>query len=509
MLRSNDNQYLRKVLRINEYIQEHSLKEIRRKYDDNIMSSIFTSHKTFANALFKEVELQFIPLYITTYIGETIFDITPRKFGHYITFIKNNQAIFKAIHEGLRKKQFEKQPNDQKYYEEQMKRILLAEAYVQRNRPLNLKTLMKTIYDRVYMFPIIPEISDLYQFYLRNLPSKTVRTFGTPMPKITLTNQQKEEVKRLPWKSKIKVNYYMNKNKWTEEQKEYAREYLLNDGFSLKKNLKYQLKAVAPRHTLIIDLIYLGKFVYLLAINVNTRKAYAIPSPLIIFQSVNRYIVPDKGHKETNNVIKMFKQLLEQTPVKMVICDQEPAFISKEFKQLCLKRGITLHHYVMNRIGALSSKDISKSSRAVHGLLSILDRLVRTLRNMAYNMGITNQDINPDIIKQLVNVYNRSPHTTFYKIFKRPITPNEMDKDKLLEDKLCYILTKQNFVIRNSKGYNITTDVRVMNQAHEFDKLKHKLLPGIFTIVGKDNNLFICKQGNNLIKVPRYMLKPV
>ena len=84
-----------------------------------------------------------------------------------------------------------------------------------------------------------------------------------------------------------------------------------------------------------------------------------------------------------------------------------------------------------------------------------------------------------------------------------------MDKNKLLEDKLCYILTKHNFMVRNSKGYNIESDVRVMNESNSFDKLKHKLLPGIFTIVGKDNNLFICKQGNNLIKVPRYMLKPV
>ena len=41
-----------------------------------------------------------------------------------------------------------------------------------------------------------------------------------------------------------------------------------------------------------------------------------------------------------------------------------------------------------------------------------------------------------------------------------------------------------------------------MNEAKTFDKLKHKLLPGIFTIVGRKNNLFICKQGDTLIKVP-------
>ena len=162
------------------------------------MLSIFTSHKYFANALFREVELEFIRLDITTYIGEKIFNIKPKEYNHYIKFIKNNQAIFKSIHESLRQKQFQEQTKDQKYYEEQMKRILLTEALIERNRPLNLKTLVKTIYDRVYIFPYIANISDLYQFYLRNLPTQVVKTSFKKMPKITLSNQQIEQVKRLP-----------------------------------------------------------------------------------------------------------------------------------------------------------------------------------------------------------------------------------------------------------------------------------------------------------------------
>ena len=102
-------------------------------------------------------------------------------------------------------------------------------------------------------------------------------------------------------------------------------------------------------------------------------------------------------------------------------------------------------------------------------------------------------------------------HTTLYRVFKRKITPNEMDKDKLLEDKLCYHLLRHNFVVRNSDGYNInaSSPVRIMNEVNSFIKLRHKLLPGIFEVAGKDNNLFICNQGNTIIKVLRYMLKPM
>ena len=150
MNEANDHDILLQLIKIKDYIEDHSLKRILRKYGDDILSSIFDSHKAFANALFKDVELQFIPLYITNIIGEELFDIEPKKYDHYVKYIKNNQAIFKAIHDKLRQKQFQEQSNDQKYYEEQKKRILLAEAYVERNRPLNMKLLVRTIYDRVY-----------------------------------------------------------------------------------------------------------------------------------------------------------------------------------------------------------------------------------------------------------------------------------------------------------------------------------------------------------------------
>ena len=102
---ANEHNILVELIKIKDYIEDHSLKRIRRKYGNNILSSIFESHKSFANALFKEVELQFIPLYITNVIGEELFDIEPKKYDHYVKYIKNNQAIFKAIHDKLREKQ--------------------------------------------------------------------------------------------------------------------------------------------------------------------------------------------------------------------------------------------------------------------------------------------------------------------------------------------------------------------------------------------------------------------
>ena len=82
-----------------------------------------------------------------------------------------------------------------------------------------------------------------------------------------------------------------------------------------------------------------------------------------------------------------------------------------------------------------------------------------------------------------------------------------MDNNNDLEDAFCYQLSKQNFITMNENNYDINCPVRVFNEAALFDKLKHKLLPGIFHVVGKDGNLIICKQNDVIIKVPRWMIR--
>ena len=504
---SNEDNLLREINELISGIENGLNNASLMRFSDLGLQSIFYSFNRFANALFEGLDLEFIPLFIITELGIRHFNITKNNYASYLEFIKNNQQPFKALHETIRKHYFKQEGRDKNYYEERIKEILLSEASIIRPTPLNLNSLLKSIYLRVYNFPYLPESNFIYEFYLRNLPGNTIRTQLRERRIEHINENNDERIKRLPFKSKLKVNAYANKYKWNDLQKELARGEHLSDYFNLKNNLKYQLKAVAPRHTLIIDLFFPGRFVYLLAINVNTRKAFAIPSPLITKLNNNRYMVPNTGHKELNNVIRMFKLLQEKTPIKMIVCDKEAAFLSREFKQLCFQSGIKFHNYVKNDFSQIDTTNDEK--RGVHGLLSIMDRLCRTIRNMAYNIGVINQEIDPFVMNAIINEYNDSPHMTFYKIFKKSISPNVMDNNPELENKLCYQLTRQNFIIRNSKGYNISCPVRILNEASLFDKLKHKLLPGIFQIIGKDNNLFICKQGETVIKVPRYMIRPV
>ena len=278
---SNEANILQEINEIIAGIEHCDDNSSFRRFGEMDLLSIFHSHNRFANSLFEGIDLQFIPLYVITRLGIRHFNITRNNYTSYKEFIKNNQQAFKTLHEIIRKHYFNQEGRDKNYYEERVKEILLAESSITRPSPLNLNSLLKSIYLRVYNFPYLPETNFIYEFYLRNLPGSVVRTQLRDRRIEHIGENVDERVKRLPFKSKLKVNAYANKYHWNDLQKELARGTHLSDYFNLKNNLKYQLKAVAPRHTLIIDLFFPGRFVYLLAINVNTRKAFAIPSPLI------------------------------------------------------------------------------------------------------------------------------------------------------------------------------------------------------------------------------------
>ena len=506
MMTTREQRTIQAINELIEHIENNDIFYLNRETDGKYFGNIFQDYTNFAKALFNGPDLKFIPLSITRQIGIKYFRITKSEFNKYLTFVFNHQDLFKELHEKLRELGLKSRRERKEWYQESIKRILLEEALIERRRPMNLNSLLKTIYNRIYQFLYLPDPQEIYAFYIRNLPGTVAQTNTRPMPRMTFGEEEHEEIKRLPWKSKFKANDYMKSNGWNDRQKEFAKGQLKADNFNIKKNKKlYQLHLVAPRHTFIIDLFFPGRFTYLLAVNVNTRKGFAIPSPLITKQGEHRFNVPNDGHKTTSNVIRMFDKLLQQTPVKMIVHDKESAFLSKEFAKYCRDHNITIKPYSTYNVSGLT--ETNDTTRPLHGLLSILDRLCRTLRNMAFNIGVPNQEIDPDIMEFLLKAYNSSPHSAFFNVLHMRISPDEMDSNNDLEDAFCYHLSKSNFVTMNENNFEINCPVRVFNQASLFDKLKHKLLPGIFRIVGKEGNLIICKQNDFIIKVPRWMIQ--
>ena len=193
-------------------------------YRGGYYGNIFYNYTNFAKALFNGPDLKFIPLSITRQIGIKYFRITKSEFNKYLTFVFKHQDLFKELHDKLRELGLKARRVPIEEYEESIKRILLEEALIQRPRPMNLNSLLKTIYNRIYQFLYLPDPQEIYAFYIRNLPGTVAQTNTRPMPRMTFGEEEHEEIKRLPWKSKFKANDYMKSNGWNDRQKEFAKE---------------------------------------------------------------------------------------------------------------------------------------------------------------------------------------------------------------------------------------------------------------------------------------------
>ncbi len=391
---------------------------------------------------------------------------------------------------------------------EAIKSILLAEASVERSQstPLTQKQLMINVNDRLLMIPRVLTNQQMYKDYLDHLPKKVIKTKTTIKKTTNFITQLQPTFKSSPWTSPIKANDYMRRNKWTDNEIEDWKWNKKSDYFDYKKQSKdYMLKTVAPRHSLIIDYFFPGKFVYLLAININTRKAFAIPSTEIKEINENRFAISEKNNKTATTAIKLLNELLLQTKIKHILCDQEAAFMSQMFKNECRKHGIELLQYIKNDVkGVIQTTD---ASRGNHSTLSIIDRLSRTIRRMNFNIG-NDANISPNTMEILIQEYNNSPHKTLSDIVGRPITPNMVDDNERLEDYIVWTRMRDNIKTKFKDDFDIVgRNVRCLNESSKFDKVKTKLLPGIWQVVGTDSGLFICMQGDNKIKLPRWMIK--
>ena len=145
-----------------------------------------------------------------------------------------------------------------------------------------------------------------------------------------------------------------------------------------------------------------------------------------------------------------------------------------------------------------------------HSSLAIIDRVIRTLREMAYNMQI--RLITPDVMHQLVYLYNNSPHTTLSKYAGQFVTPEEVDNDPELEDFIARRIKQENYTIMNSSGFNLSkgANVEVYNVDSSMAKRRTVKQEGEFKVTGRKGVMFEVtddKTGEKQI-VPRYKLTP-
>jgi len=276
--------------------------------------------------------------------------------------------------------------------------------------------------------------------------------------------------------------------------------------FPLKQNLKqYQLHVIAPRHSFIIDLMFENNVIcYLVAVNINTRKLFVEPT------NISEDDVSNKM-KSTTAYLNALKKIMKKTTIKYIRADGEKAFDSTNSRKFYASNGIefqTVSRQMSKYPDFMQKLNMVKAitSEPSHSSLGIIDRVIRTIRDLAFNLKIGL--IEPNAMEYIVNLYNNAPHNTLSKYAGMPITPNDVDNDEELERFIVRQLHQKNYNTATKLGYDIFpgTYVKVYNERSSMAKRRNEFEPGKFKVVGRKGPLFeIIDENSQKQNEPRYI----
>ena len=476
--------------------------------DFNSLATEMKMKTTFKTLLLKDV--QYIPSKFEEDIIDTfLLGSRDRKTdkAEAIKFILEHNERLAEIHDLYLLLKLYGDSKKVEDYDGQIIGELLHLASIDSAKPYNLVELLTAMKNKLLITPRTLSFKDMFAIYIRNLPAKKVTT-STPTSTTSFSKIPELSVQgRCPWKSTKKIKHYgqFHNVNVTDDLIEHRK-----DSFNRYENIKkYSLMTVGPKDSLIIDYFFPGKFVYLLAIKINSRKAFAIPSDITTETSTGSWVIPNKGNKTIEATIKAMNKLKSMTNIKVITCDKEGAFTSSVFSDWCKSEGIKLHLYTKNVMkGVVDDSAASVSSRGNHSTIALIDRLTKTLRNMSA-IAYGTQSINPHMMEALINEYNDSIHSTLSRILKRNVTPNEMEASQDLRNEFVRLVSRHNVIKTLAPDFDVKSKVYVMNEASSFDKLKPKLLPGMWHVIGrKGPSSFILRneEGHEIV-APRWMLK--
>ena len=294
------------------------------------------------------------------------------------------------------------------------------------------------------------------------------------------------------------------------------------NNFNIKKNkLKYSLKTYSIyKHSYIGDIFFQSKVsAFLLLININTRYAYAyqlgtINDKQIINVDENNeehtLYYATSGKKTTTELLKAFDKFLMNHKINILRFDGETALKSKRFKKYFEDKHIKFIPTIPN----------------IHSSLGLIDRLSRTIRDIAFNLNIEGI-YTSEIMNIILDYYNNSRHETLTKMlfeadpnlikkYPKGISPLIVNYHDYLEKLYVEECIKYNYHIITQKDYKINIDdvVKIVNKKESLideNKINSR------TILSKDDYKVINQIGNNyeLINLrtnkrvfrPRYEIK--
>ena len=198
--------------------------------------------------------------------------------------------------------------------------------------------------------------------------------------------------------------------------------------------------------------------------------------------------------KSNNDVQRSLQWFINKYHPEKLTSDNEPAFTSKSTCKLCSDNNV--------KIFVITDKQ--------HSSLGVIDRAIRTLRDMntpkRYNEQSHHKQFNMfsvDKMRRLVAKYNNSYNRTI------KCTPREMHENKELEIKFIYRNQKYRHIQRGIKDFrfNMGDMVRYRIDKNPLEKRRYRYSPESYKVVGRERAFYIiqARDGSSLL-MPRWKL---
>ena len=252
----------------------------------------------------------------------------------------------------------------------------------------------------------------------------------------------------------------------------------------------YFLHHVSKPGTYQMDLMFDGQKsefqCYLVAINVNTRKLYAqstkIPKRP---KDESEFVALGYSWKNAEALKLSLDEIVKQihrngNDINLIIMDGEKGMYSKTMDEKLNELNI----------------DIRRVDIEVHTSLALIDRVIRTIRDMNYKeMRGEKRVITPDVMNRLVWIYNNKPHKTLSKFFKKKVTPNEMDSNIDMEKEWIKHLHEENYKTMFLPSFQMKkgSEVHLWQPPEKFVKRRSRLQKEIYTVEGSIGGNYLVK----------------
>lgn len=271
----------------------------------------------------------------------------------------------------------------------------------------------------------------------------------------------------------------------------------VKNSFPIRKNKKFMLNRVGKLNEYMEDIMYDGKYAYLVLININTR--YLCVEPLNTKHGDNYLKNNTKSTKAYLTALQKINNRLNQMrKIKYLFGDGEPSFKSK--KAWNYYTNFNGRNIIFNPVSRITGEN-GKSS-PIHTGLSIVDRVIRTIRDMANNLNLN--IINPADMVYIVDYYNKSSHKTLSKFANFPVSPEIVQNDIELEKYIIFNMVKDNYNTINNTDYKLNKGqiITVYNPKNNtMDKKRNITKPDKYVFIGQNsirNRLF------NVVKLDVY-----